>query len=323
MIRIHAIITSLLILISLVSCEKEELPVTAHNAGNVITASAELNADYKFQLFYDLKTNSIVGKNLKTIWDLGFETGIDGFNVILNSAKAMYAYNTNNTDFQSVTDTTGLKLNAKPDNPTGDLALTAIGDWRINKPVYIIDRGYDEAGKHQGYRKIQMLSQSSTNYIVKYALLNGTNENTVTISKNDDYNFTFLSFTTGQETLVEPPKATWDLAFTQYTHVFYDPYQPYLVTGCLLNRYQTTANMDSTSVFSTIDFTQANSLTLAPAINTIGYNWKTFNGSNYTTNTKINYVIKDSEGLLYKLHFIDFYSKLGIKGCPTWEYQQL
>ncbi len=123
--------------------------------------------------------------------------------------------------------------------------------------------------------------------------------------------------------MVEPPKSTWDLEFTSYTHIFYSPTQPYLVTGCLLNRYNTQAVKDSVKVFSEITFSDVSGYTLSDNINTIGYEWKTFNSGTYTTNPDLNYIIRSQEGFYYKLHFIDFYNQNGLKGNPKWEYQQL
>ena len=31
------------------------------------------------------------------------------------------------------------------------------------------------------------------------------------------------------------------------------------------------------------------------------------------------YIVQDAEGFFHKLHFVDFYSHLGVAGCPRWE----
>lgn len=306
-----------------ISCKKDELPVPKHEAGDVITASVNMDPTYKWQIYYDLKTNSVVGQNLKTAWDLAFEADANGFHVILNSSKAMYAYNTNNSVFNEVTDTIGFEINKKWDSPTGNLDSTAIGDFRNTNSVYIIDRGYNELGEHQGFRKIQFLSVDVTKYLVRFANLDGSGDVTLQIEKDDNYNFTFLSFTSSNTLIVEPPKNSWDLVFTQYLHVFENPIQPYLVVGCLLNRYKTSATMNSSISFSEIDFDHASTSNLSSNINTIGYDWKTFTGGVFITHPEKNYIIKDSEGFYYKLHFVDFYNQSGEKGNPTWKFQQL
>ncbi|CAG0964836.1 hypothetical protein FLAV_00902 [Flavobacteriales bacterium] len=308
----------------LYSCKKEELPIPAHDPGDVITATINMESNYKWQLFYDLNTNTVVGQNLKTSWDLGFEATSSGYRIILNTSKAMFARNTGNTNFTTVTDTIGFASNKRWDEASGNLDSTAIGDWRNTNNIYVIDRGYNETGVHQGFRKIQFQTVDANKYIVRFSQLNGTGDITLQINKDSAYNFQFLSFNSSSVTIVEPPKTTWDLEFTQYTHIFYGtPPTPYLVTGCLLNRYKTTAKMDSLVTFASINLSSAETYILSPSINTIGYDWKIYVSGFYVTHTQMNYIIKDSEGFYYKLHFIDFYNSSGIKGNPKWEYQKL
>lgn len=314
---------SLILSAFLFSCKKAELPVPKHDPGNVTTSTVNMDASYKWQIYFDLKTNSVVGQNLKTAWDLGFENGTAGFHVIINTSKFMFAYNTGNTNFTAIVDTLGFALNKKWDSPSGSLDTTAIGNWQVSNSVYIIDRGYNEMGVHQGFRKIQIQSVDATSYTIRFAQLNGTGDITLVINKSDNYNFSFLSFSTSNTLLIEPPKDTWDLVFTQYTHIFYNPIEPYLVTGCLSNRYNTLSSVDSVNSFSQIKFENIGSYILSNQINIIGYDWKTYTGGTYVTNPNVNYVIEDSEGFYYKLHFIDFYNQSGIKGNPTWEFQKL
>lgn len=307
-----------------ISCKKDELPVPAHDPGNVITATVNMEASYKWQIYYDLKTNSVVGQNLKTAWDLGFESTSTGYRIILNTSKAMFAYNTGNTNFTAITDTIGFAANKKWDEASGNLDSTAIGDWRSTNNVYIIDRGYNELGIHEGFRKIQFQNVNAHKYEVRFSHLNGTGDITLQINKDSTYNFQFLSFDLNNILIVEPPKTTWDLVFTQYTHIFYEQKPtPYLVTGCLLNRYRTYAKMDSLITFTSIELQSAQTYILSSNINTIGYNWKTYTNGDFVTHPHMNYIIKDSEGFYFKLHFIDFYNSSGIKGNPKWEFQQL
>lgn len=146
----------------------------------------------------------------------------------------------------------------------------------------------------------------------------------ITVPKDSLYNFSFLSLSgAGAVISVEPPKHDWDLVFSQYTYIFHDPFQPYLVTGCLLNRYQTTAARDTLSTFSDITFQSLGTFNLVNSIDIIGYDWKAFDGVSYITDPMINYIILDQHGYYYKLHFLDFYDAGGVKGNPKWEFQRL
>jgi hypothetical protein len=307
----------------LAACKKTELPILAHNAGNVTTAMVNMEANYKWQIYYDLESNTMVGQNLKTAWDLGFEATSDGYHIILNAAKAEFAINTGVSNFEAMQDTIGFAANKSWDEPTGNIDSTAIGDWRTGNFVYLIDRGYNEIGEHQGFRKIQFQFVDATHYILRFAQLDGEGDTVVQINKDDRYNFQFLSFTSNTVVLVEPPKEQWDLCFSQYTHIFYNPLMTYLVTGCLLNRNNTSAVMDAQQPFTLINYSQISNYTLSQSINVIGYDWKVFALGNYTTNPLMNYIIKNRHGYYYKLHFIDFYNSVGTKGNPKWEFQQL
>lgn len=156
------------------SCKKGELPVPKHDSGNVITSTVNMESNYKYQIYFDLKTNTVVGQNLKTAWDIAFEASPEGNRIRLNGSKAMYAFDTGETDFDAVTDTLGFAAGRSWDEPSGNLDSTAIGEWEGENHVYIIDRGYNENGVSQGFRKIVFESVDETSYKVKFAQLNGT-----------------------------------------------------------------------------------------------------------------------------------------------------
>ena len=318
----------ILILLSLlfVACEKEELPISPHNPGNVITNSIRMESDYRYQLFFDLATNKMVKRNLKVEWDLGFETTPQGNRIILNTSKLMFAANTQQTDFSAVTDTNG--YNFKWDEPSGNMDSTAIGNWIGTSYVYVIDRGFNSSGIHQGFKKIIFESVSNTSYQVRFANLDGTEKVTYSVAKDLTYNFTFLSLNgNGNTVSIEPQKETWDLAFSQYTHVFHDQTSttPYLVNGVLSNRNKVEISTIFNKSFEGISIDDITTSTFSTAINGIGYNWKeySFSTATFTVFANQNYLIKSTEGKYYKLHFIDFYDNLGTKGTPTFEFQEL
>ena len=316
---------SILILVAFffVACEKEEIPVAAHNPGSTIASSVFMQSDYSSQLYFDLETNKMIQQNHKTIWDLGFETSEAGNKVVLNTSKLMYAANTQQTSFTNVTDTVGLTF--KWDAASGNLDSTAIGDWTANN-VYVIDRGLDELGTHQGFSKIEFLAVNTSEYTVHFANLDGSNDKTMNITKDADYNLAFLSLN-GNTVSVAPPNENWDLSFTQYTNIFYDetPITPYVVAGCLSNRNKVEVAQVFDKEFENIVLDDVNNYGFSTAVDAIGYAWKEydFNTSSYIIFSAKNYIIKSTEGKYYKLHFIDFYDDLGVKGTPTFEFQEL
>jgi len=327
------------------SCIKDELPVEAHNSGNINTNALEMGSDYRYQVFYDLATNKEVSRNVKNIWDLGFETAEDGYRIVLNGSKLMQVYPTGKNSLDEIH---GIpSAGWLTDQPTGDMEKTAFGEWgqstttgyASNEEVFIIDRGYGFDNDLQGFQKIQILSVDETGYVIRYAKLDGTNEGEMFIEKNDLYNFTFFSFENGGETvMVEPPKADWDLSFTQYTYIFYDipeasgiPQEEltdtltYIVNGVLQNRNNTWATEDTLIGFENFQFEDISSVSFGPSISNIGFDWKLYNFDSgiFTVFPEKNYIVKDEHDLYYKIHFIDFYNDLGEKGTPTFEVQAL
>ena len=115
--------------------------------------------------------------------------------------------------------------------------------------------------------------------------------------------------------------------FTRYRYIFYNttPYTPYLVSGVLLNPQGIAAGLDSTKAFSEADVAFAQQLPLSTQRDEIGFNWKAYNftTSTYETKQHFTYIIRDREGYYWKLRFLDFYNDQGEKGSPKFEFQRL
>jgi HmuY protein len=308
-------------------CIAEETPVLPHEAGNLLTTTIEMGTDYRWQLYFNLEKNQVVGRNLKSDWDLAFDANLDGNAVRLNSGKFMFGLNTQKQLFSEVTDTVGFERHKRWDAANA-IDSFVIGNKHSDK-IYLLDLGYDEKSNALGFKKIKMVSVSRQKYVLQYADIQDNTFQTVEIPKDTNYNYTYFSFKTNTSVRVEPPKKDWDLAFTQYIHIFYEPYQPYLVTGVLLNSCQTYAAMDSTQFnFENMDYKQATSVPLTNKLDAIGYNWKSFGGfgnatGNYQIFSHYNYIIKDSKSMLYKMRFISFYDDQGRKGSPKFEFRRL
>jgi hypothetical protein len=323
------------------SCFKEDEKIAPHDPGNVETVAIEMTHDYRYQVYYEMKSGEVVATNLKTDWDLGFECSKEGWHIILNTSDFMYAAATGLADLNIPADTTGLTW--KFDVSTGNIDSTAIGKWVdflypdsvkiYSEKVYMINRGYDEAGNLRGMRKIVFRELSDSTYSFRYANLDGTGENAFTIKKDPAVNYTCFSFDDGGKQLdPEPPKYDWDLLFTQYTTLLFtdagDPY-PYLVTGVLTNPAGAQVAKDTMNDFSSINVEIAGRLFYTTKQDEIGYDWKDIVGDvssgnvSYVIVPGVNYIVRDWQGFYYKLRFISFYNNSGEKGYPTFEYQRL
>ena len=187
---------------------------------------------------------------------------------------------------------------------------------------YIIDLGYSYDGTHLGFKKLKILSLSDNEYNIEFESLDGSNAIITSITKNSLYNFSFFSFETNNIVEIEPKKNDWDLVFGQYAHLF-EPTFPYLVTGVLSNRNGVEVAEVFDKSFEDIQYSDVSEYYFSDHINIIGYDWKTYNGASYTVDITKNYIVKTTEGLYFKIHFIDFYNQQGDKGSPMFELSSL
>lgn len=321
------------VLLILSSCFKEDDPLPAPT---IQTTTIEMNEYYQYQVYFDLNRNLEVSSNDKSMWDIGFESKDSSWHIVLNTSAFMYAANTGEKDFESVTDTTGLIW--KYDKSDGNPDSTAIGDWidisnddtTYTNLVYVLNRGYDHLGNLRGLKKAVFTHVDMDTYSFKYADLNGENYNEFVIRKADSVNYVQFSFDEGgNQIYFEPITVSWDLLFTQYTTLLYtnegEPY-PYLVTGVLTNYDLVEIAIDSTMEFENIDYNFAASLELSKNKDALGYDWKELQGDvnsgsvYYEIVEGRNYIIKNRFGLYAKLRFISFYNNEGKKGYPSFQY---
>jgi hypothetical protein len=329
----------LLVLLVVISCEKKELPVPKYDppvvpidtssnstAGPLLMSQVDMGNDYRTQIWFSLSENKVVYSNLKTDWDLAFESAETGWHLMLNGSKGMKVYKTSYSLLNEVNDTLGLGSNGKADMPSGNFDSTAIDNWWDNNKVYLVNRGYNELGKAIGYIKLKLISVTTTAYTFEYGDVFSNKLYQATVNKSQQKNFATYSFNTHQQVnFIEPGKTQYDLCFTNYTHLFLDPLQYYQVTGVLQNTYRTRVAKLSDVPFYEITKRDTLGRSFSTNRNTIGYDWKTFNLNEnlYTVNLKICYIIQDSKGFYYKLRFVDFYNNTGMKGAPKFEFQRL
>lgn len=110
--------------------------------------------------------------------------------------------------------------------------------------------------------------------------------------------FNYFNLNTNAAVIAEAEKTAWDLEFTKYTGdvpTFDGTLMKYVVTGVLHNPNVTVAKSQNreTGAFS-------------EEINAIGYNWKTFNGADYSVDSATNYFVKYADATVYKLNFQSF-----------------
>jgi hypothetical protein len=298
----------------------------------------QMGPNYTDQFFYSLATNTVLSSNSRFAYDLMFDCNPDSFNIWLNTAKFMSAMKSSKTDFNSVTINDTTNGNWIYERGSYNIDSNALGPWwtaMSSQPIsagtiYIINQGVDESGNPLDMFKMRVNNFSGTSYSITYASLTGTDSGTVIIPKDVTRNYRYLALSNaGQLLNIEPDKSTWDLCFTHYTVVFYEPYYlPYQVTGVLHNPSRVRAYVDSVITTTGISFDSLSIRNFNPALlqsnrDAIGYDWKTWTGRTYVPKPKFVFYIKTGEGIVYKLHFISFTNIDGQKGYPAFEYSSL
>jgi hypothetical protein len=309
------ILSYILVAIGFSSCLKE-LPIPKQETGDVQTIQLNMGETYENQIFYDLESLTIIDIKNKDVWDLAFSCTDTSNHVILNTAKIMGAVHLPNGDFMA---------NPSPsaqtwiyEHPTGDFDKGPFYNWENLGGVYFVNAGMNHLGTQQGYFMVE-LSLENDQLKVRWRRRNEIQIFEKTISKSSNYNFYALSFSTVDLIECEPPKATWDLVFTVYTHLFND-HDAYAVNGVLLNYAQVQA-AKHTGVFEDLTLDFADNLLLSNQRNVIGYDWKEFimQQNLFTILPNNNYVVKTRSAFLHKLRFTNFYNQQGLKGFPTFE----
>lgn len=287
-------------------------------------------------------------------WDLGFYSG-DEFRVKLNSSLYMMTAELQTTDIDAVTssDVESLQPNMAflvagsnefVDHPSGHITQTAIAEISTSveeNKVYLLKMGNEigttaptvgsvaVAGADRGWKKIRIV-RDGNGYLLQYADLNATDHQEISISKDSNFNFTFFSFDTGDVVQVEPTKENWDLNFSTFIEVLDLPsgglsaygYSDYVKTNVLA---KTKAYRVSAEDFTYENFTAADIVDDKFEIDqrVIGSSWRSVTPPNRFLVDDLFYIIKDSEGNVYKLKFTALMNENGVRGYPEFQYDLL
>ncbi len=314
----------LIALLLLTGCFKDELPILKKDRGSVTVGSAELGSSYSKMVYYSLLNKQNVETIDKFSWDIKLSGTSKNPYIKLNTAKSMVAYQTKSTSFSEIKDTVGKLNNKLIDYQSGYSDSLALTDIFNNKNVYIIDLGIDG-----NFNKLELLlfkaSVVGNQYFIEYSKIDGSDYKSLYVSFNENVNHILYNFKTNNST-PEPIAEDWDLLFTQYQHVYYNPFQTYQVVGCLINSKNIlAAKYTGKNKFNEITIADTLDCKFSNIANTIGFDWKYFSltSNNFTVFNEKNYILKHKTGKIFKLHFIDFYNKNGIKGTPVFEFQEL
>lgn len=352
-------LTLTIALVTLASCSSDDDgPTTEIPSVGAVVQPTVGGANQPNQVYLDLSSEEFTAVN-RASWDFGFSTGAD-FRVVINGSlkMAVKKLETSDITLTQVSDDevavgagTNPSSNGYCDNPTGILAGngngigTAIAEISANdadNKVYLVNLGFAVStttptvgsvsidGDARGWKKVRIL-RNGNGYKIQYADLSSATFQEKTISKNDDYNFTFFSLTTGTTVQVEPKKDKWDLNFTTFTNyvnfgteVTYG-YSDFIVSNMKggTKVYQVlVANGGTYENFTLANVVENNFTVSATDQRIIGSNWRNGGGPSSLPSVRTDrfYVIKDVVGNYYKIRFLAMTNDAGVRGNPVVEY---
>ncbi len=307
-------------------------------------------------VYVDLSTETET-EILRDTWDLGFYSG-ENFRVMLNSTIAMAAAELEFTNIDEVSEDDVIDLQPIVqvstfdstnipffDTADGSVEGTVINEISTNdndNKVYLVNLGFNLsyeipepgstiiAGDPRGWKKIRVLREGD-NYVLQYANLNDTTHSEITISKTEGFNFTFFSFNTNNEVIVEPEKDNWDLNITTFSDefimnggasagfIFFSDMVTINtknnITGYLVEETTLPYNDFSLSDVNN-DFFDSNQMV-------IGSTWRGgIPGGPFVYDDRY-YIIKDIDGYIYKIKFNALLNSQGERGYPEFQYSLL
>jgi len=298
----------------------------------------------------------------RTKWDLGFYSG-DEFKVVLNFSALMAAGKIEGaTNIDAVTEASVTALQTKIqvanfdasntvyiDDVKGKIntGYTAIAEISANDSengIYLVNMGKEiyegsipagstiSGGDSRGWMKVQITRNGSTGYKIKYARLNETTHKEYIISKKENFNFAFFSMINDSEVDIQPQKEKWDICFTVFVNIIegagtyiYSDFVTHNILGGAA-AYQVTIPEGSNSTDYYNNFT-ANDIDVTKFSyddqRTIGGSWRLLGPGGGSMYGDRFYIIRDIEGVYYKLKFNGFLNDAGVRGYPQFQYKPL
>lgn len=331
---------------SLVSCDKDEapVPVIPPSDGKAATTvdGGEGGANAVNSVFVDFSTDKTTGI-ARASWDLKFYSG-DQFRVKINNTNGASAIAIDATDINSVSiedlaeaDTLAIDLGDATDfvlidNPVtygvSETVIAEVSATEASNKVYIINPA---GGSHTApfdetkLLKVRILRRTN-GYTLQYAKLSETTSKTLEITKDANFNYQFVSLTTGTLVNVEPAKAEWDIQWGWSMYYMAGAVAlPYsfsdLVFINTLGGVQAAEVLTSTVTYDAYAEANIAGTTFASSYDVIGSKWRATTGT-IGVKTDRFYVIKDGAGNIYKLKFVSFHaSDGGVRGKPVIDYK--
>lgn len=280
-----------------------------------ISDSVTLGPGYANQVFYKLSDGTKTTAS-NTDWDLQFFSDLRSASIRTNSGVGVELYEALSTDTSNFTSST--------------LDTSSLTQLRDGYATWETDAFTSQATGHPNYGwgiyaglgniygdKIYAIKLSSgvfkkiwinniqTSGALNFTIadLDGSNSVAKNLNRSTYSTKRHFYYDVENDSVLdsEPAKTAWELVFRTYNDQAGPQY--YNVTGALSNYNLGMAQVNNTA--TSIAKSNWNSYSLDSSINTIGYDWKSFNNMTFTWNItdSLSYIMKDYNGDVYQLIF--------------------
>jgi hypothetical protein len=298
--------------------------VPAITNAQAVSDQVEIGAGYANQGYYSL-TDGEIGQVAKADWDLAFEASGFGSGIRINGANniKLWRYpNADNSEFGTSLDTNGLYMWPQLVDSDTSWSFGAFNQTRNFNNSLDLGWGNYNTITHAvtgdslfiielsngDYKQMDIIQLMGGKFEFRYADLDGQNVIQDEIVKSDyaNKNFGYYSILNEEALDLEPTtNDSWDLLFTSYITML-GPNMPYGVTGVLMNKNIEVAKAEG--VNDQESYNDWNSETYSHLINTIGYDWKSFNmqAFQFELDEELVFFIKSTNNEVWKLYFTGF-----------------
>jgi hypothetical protein len=288
---------------------------------NTIVKSEAISysAGYANDIYYSLK-NGVIATPTRASWDIAFSVSTRSSSILINegSGVTLKVYG-KAWAWANAIDTAGYYSWPKLQNSDTDWEVGAFNANQTGHPNYgwgiynSVNHNIENADggvlylvklRNGSFKKIWIETKFSglQKYSFRFADMLGNNTNEQIVSNMDvstsKANYVYYSLQDNTKLDREPDAATWDLVFTKWV----DNGINYTVTGVLQNigvkAIDLTVGNPPVITYTDGDFISD--------INTIGYDWKSFNGTSYDVPTNRVFIVKDNLSRVYQINFASF-----------------
>ena len=281
--------------------------------------SISLLPSYTNQSFYSLENGEVANLN-NTDWDLAFSTATMSSSIRINAGMGteLYSYPLGDTTDWNTFNSSNLSnwlpiYNSDTNWFVGAFDKNSTSMFDMGWGMYSMithhvtgDSLYAIKTVGGDWKKLWIQKLANDEYTFKYANLDGTNEINTSVSKLNYSDKNFIYYSLDQNSVLdrEPNSIDWDITFTKYI----TPVQgmPYGVTGVMSNDGVQVAQVDNLP--DPNSYTDYSQHSMSTEINTIGYDWKSFDMStfSYSVEPYRCYFVKDLQDKVWRIIFTSF-----------------